>query len=79
MKTISAEERDRKFDDGEDISLYLDWSKATRANLELTHVGLDLPVGVLRKLDAEAKRLGVSRQSLMQQWIMDRLSAVEQG
>jgi DNA-binding transcriptional regulator YdaS (Cro superfamily) len=45
----------------------------------LAHADLDLPVGVLCKLDAAAQRLGVSRQALMQQWIMDRLSAVEQG
>jgi CopG antitoxin of type II toxin-antitoxin system len=79
MKIISAEELERKFDDGEHISEYLDWSKARRPNQELAHAALALPVGVLCKLDAEAQRLGVSRQALMQQWIMDRLSAVEQG
>jgi hypothetical protein len=78
MKIISAKELDRKFDDGEDISEYLDWSKASRPNQELTPVDFVLPVGVLRELDAEAQRLDVSRQSLMQQWITERLSAAEQ-
>lgn len=30
MKTISAEDFDKKFDDGEDLDDYVDWSKATR-------------------------------------------------
>jgi hypothetical protein len=32
-KTISAEEFDRKFDDGEDVSEYLDLARAYRPNL----------------------------------------------
>ena len=32
MKTIIAKEFDEKFDDGEDISKYLDFSKATKPN-----------------------------------------------
>ena len=31
-KTITAKEFDKKFDNGEDISEYLDFSKATRPN-----------------------------------------------
>ena len=32
MKTITAKEFDEKFDNGEDISEYLDFSKATKPN-----------------------------------------------
>lgn len=78
MKLISAAELDKKFDDGEDISEYLDWSSAHRPNPELTRVDFDLPVGVLRQIDAEAQRLGVTRQSLIKLWIAERLSTVEQ-
>ncbi|TAE89928.1 MAG: CopG family transcriptional regulator, partial [Verrucomicrobia bacterium] len=31
---ITAEELERRFDAGEDISAYLDWSKAKRPGLE---------------------------------------------
>ena len=79
MKTISAEELDRKFHDGEDISEYLDWSKASRPNLELKHVDIDLPAWMLRDLDREADRLGVTRQSLVVEWIKERLEASRQS
>ncbi len=32
-KTITSEELDQKFDAGEDVSKYIDWSKATRLGL----------------------------------------------
>lgn len=73
MKTISAEDFDKKFDDGEDLDDYIDWSKARRPGLELVHVDIDLPEKVLRRVDAEAARLGVTRQSLMANWIAERL------
>nr|WP_295986613.1 CopG family transcriptional regulator [uncultured Agrobacterium sp.] len=43
MKTISAEEFDRKFDQGEDIDEYLDWSTARHAGLDLVRVDINLP------------------------------------
>lgn len=79
MKTITAEEFDKKFDDGEDISEYVDWSKATRPGLELKRVNIDFPTWVVNGLDQEAQRLGVTRQSLVKLWIAERLEARRQG
>lgn len=76
MKTISAEELDRRFDDGEDVSDHFDWSKATRPGLELEHADIDLPKWLLRKVDAEALRLGVTRQSLLEEWIAEKAKHV---
>ena len=47
-KTITAKEFDEKFDKGEDISQYLDFSKATRPNAlntETRKVNVDFPLG----------------------------------
>ena len=79
MKTITAEEFDKKFDDGEDISEYVDWSKATRPGLEPKRVNIDFPTWVVNGLDQEAQRLGVTRQSLVKLWIAERLEARRQG
>ena len=79
MKTITAEEFDKKFDDGEDISEYVDWSKAIRPGLELKRVNIDFPTWVVNGLDQEARRLGVTRQSLVKLWIAERLEARRQG
>ncbi|WP_205837164.1 type II toxin-antitoxin system BrnA family antitoxin [Neorhizobium sp. T25_13] len=79
MKTITAEEFDKKFDDGEDISEYVDWSKVTRPGLEPKRVNIDFPTWVVNGLDQEAQRLGVTRQSLVKLWIAERLEARRQG
>ncbi|MCZ7466543.1 BrnA antitoxin family protein [Agrobacterium sp. O3.4] len=73
MKTISAEEFDRMADDGEDISEYLDWSTARHLNIEPKRVNIDFPTWVVNDLDNEARRLGVTRQSLVKLWIAERL------
>ena len=74
--TITTEELDRLFDDGEDIDEYLDWSKATRPGLESRRVNVDFPSWVVDALDREAKRLGVTRQSIIKVWIAQRLDAL---
>ena len=75
VKSITAEEFDRKFDDGEDISEYVDWSSARRINKETAkRVNVDFPVWMVEKLDVEASRLGVTRQSLIKFVINEHLS-----
>ena len=76
-KRISAEEFDRIFDEGGDIWDYLDHSKTRRPNLEPKRVNVDFPKWVVRRLDAESQRLGVTRQSLIKTWIADRLEQEE--
>jgi len=73
LETITAEEFDEKFDNGEDISAYVDWSKARRPNQEPRRVNVDFPAWVVQGLDREAGRLGVTRQSLIKMWIAERL------
>jgi hypothetical protein len=74
LKTISAEEFDKIFDDGkEDILPYLDTSKAERPIQAPKRVNVDFPVWVVNGLDREAQRLGVTRQSLIKMWIAEKL------
>lgn len=73
--TITAEEFDRRFDEGEDMSAYLDWSKARRPGLEQRRVNVDLPTWMINSLDNEAKRIGVTRQSIVKVWLAERLKA----
>ena len=64
-KSLTAEELDKKFDAGEDISEYLDYSKATRPGLELKRLNIDLPQHVIDKLDQAARLRGITRQALV--------------
>ena len=72
-ETITVEELDEKFDNGEDVSAYFDWSKARRPNLEARRVNVDFPAWVVEGLDKQARHLGVTRQSLIKMWIAERL------
>lgn len=71
MKT--AKEFDEAFDNNEDIDEYIDWSNATRPNIEQRRVNLDLPKWMIEKLDIEAKRIGVARQAIMKMFLAERL------
>ena len=70
---MKAKKFDEKFDEGQDISKYLDMSKARRPEQEQKRVNVDFPIWMIHYLDKEAKRLGVPRQSIIKVWVADRL------
>jgi hypothetical protein len=73
---MKASDLDRRFDEGEDISAELDVTKARRPNLEAKRVNVDFPTWMVESLDREARKLGVTRQSLIKLWLADKLDAV---
>jgi hypothetical protein len=72
MKKVKAKVFDAAFDRGDDVTEYLDKKKARRVNAELKRVNIDFPVWVIESLDKEARRLGVTRQSLVKMWIAEK-------
>lgn len=71
---MKAREFDKKFDEGkEDITKYLDISKARRPEQALKRVNVDFPLWMIQLLDKEARRLGVPRQSIIKVWVAERL------
>jgi len=74
---MKAEEFDRKFDDGEDITADLDVASARRPMREQRRVNVDFPSWMVESLDREARRLGVTRQSIIKVWIAERLEKAE--
>ena len=72
MKT-KASDFDKNFDDGEDVSTFLDLDSARRPEHEQRRVNVDFPVWMIHSLDREARRLGVPRQSIIKLWIAERL------
>jgi hypothetical protein len=73
---MKASEFDSKFDAGEDVTGVLDLSKAQRPNREPRRVNVDFPPWMVESLDAEAQRLGVTRQSIIKVWIAERLEHI---
>ena len=71
---MKAKDLDKIFDDGDvDINEFLDLSKAFRPGQEQKRVNVDFPVWMIERLDKEANRLGVPRQSLIKFWIGEHL------
>lgn len=74
---MKAETFDRKFDSGEDITGELDLAKATRPGLQSRRVNVDFPGWMVEGLDREARRMGVTRQSVIKVWLSERLEQTE--
>jgi hypothetical protein len=73
QSVITTEEFDQRFEKGEDITEHLDMSKAKRPGLDQKRVNVDFPAWMVENLDKEARRLGVTRQSIIKIWIAERL------
>ena len=72
-KSIKAKDFDRKFENGDDIIEYLDLDKVLRPRQEQKRVNVDFPVWMIQQLDKEARKLGVTRQSIIKIWLAERL------
>lgn len=62
---MNAKDFDKSFDNSESIVKHLNLGKARRIKQEQKRVNVDFPVWVINSLDKEARRLGVTRQSLI--------------
>jgi hypothetical protein len=70
---MKAKNFDRKFDSGGKILDQVDLSKARRVGTDAKRVNVDFPAWMVDSLDREARRLGVTRQSLIKLWLADKL------
>jgi len=70
---MKASELDKRFDDGEDITGHLDRENTARLVREVRRVNVDFPLWMVESLDREARRLGVTRQSIIKVWIAEKL------
>ncbi len=70
---MKAEEFDTKFDNSEDITGFLDLSKAYRPGFEQKRINIDFPIWMFEALEHEAQRLGVTSDSIIKIWLAERL------
>jgi hypothetical protein len=76
---MKAKTFDQQFDKGADITAVLDLSKSKRALQEQKRVNVDFPTWMIESLDREARKLGVTRQSIIKVWLAERLEASVAG
>jgi hypothetical protein len=70
---MKAKDLDNKFDRGEKVTQHLDLTRSRRAGQEPKRVDVEFPEWMIDSLDREARRLGVTRQSIIKVWIAERL------
>ena len=76
---MKSEDLDKKFDKNEaDIVEDLDLSTLRRPNQQQKRVNVDFPVWIIDSLDKEANRVGVTRQSIIKLWLVERLEKLAQ-
>ena len=74
---MKAKDFDKKFDEHKtDIIDDLDLSTLKRPNQQQKRVNVDFPVWVIDSLDKEAGRVGVSRQSIIKLWLVEKLEQI---
>jgi hypothetical protein len=71
-KTITSEELDQKFENGEDVSEFFDWNNVTKT------INVDMPTWMIKGLDHESKRQGISRQALIKTWLARKLDILSE-
>ena len=70
---MKAKAFDATFERHGSVVRHLDLARATRPGNEQRRVNVDFPVWMIDSLDKEARRLGVTRQSIIKVWIAERL------
>ncbi len=71
---MKAKNFDKKFDDNkQDLIDDLDLSTIKRPNQRQKRINVDFPSWVIDSLDREASRVGVTRQSIIKLWLVERL------
>jgi hypothetical protein len=74
-KSITTQEFDALFEEEKDIVEFLDLKSAKRGGLETRRVSVDFPEWMIRMLDQQALKLGVTRQSIIKFWISEKLKS----
>ena len=75
---MKAKKFDTDFDDNKDLTAVLDISQARRPLQKQKRINVNFPDWMIDSLDREAKRLGVTRQSIIKIWLAERLEQTAQ-
>jgi len=71
-KKIKASDFDAAFEEG-DVSDYLDL-KSAKLHHPVQRISIDFPKNILKAVDMEAAKIGVTRTALIKMWVADHLS-----
>ena len=76
--TLTAEQIDKKFDDGEDVLEYFDLENpqvnAPLRSIEQKRVTLTMPEWMIQRLDKQATDLAISRNAVINSYLAEKLT-----
>ena len=76
--TLTAEQIDKKFDDGEDVLEYFDLENpqvnAPLRSIEQKRVTLTMPEWMIQRLDKQATDLAISRNAVINTYLAEKLT-----
>ena len=76
--TLTAEQIDKKFDDGEDVLEYFDLENpqvnAPLRSIEQKRVTLSMPEWMIQRLDKQATDLAISRNAVINTYLAEKLT-----
>ena len=75
---MTAEEFERRFDEGEDVTPFFDMASIRRPGVEPRRVNVDFPEWMVAELDWQSRLIGVSRQALVKLWVSERFQKEQQ-
>ena len=83
MKTITAKELENRFDNNEDISEYMDFSKVKKLSSVFekskknnAHISLSFPQEFIQILDKKVKEIGINREAFIKMIVAERLGVI---
>jgi hypothetical protein len=62
---MTAQEFEQRFDEGEDITSFIDMSSIRCPGVEPRRVNVDFPEWMIENLDWQSRLIGVNRQALV--------------
>jgi hypothetical protein len=73
-RTITAEEIDHMFDEGEDMTAYIraETARFPGKGDSIRKINGSIPEWVVEEMEYEAKHLAVSRSAIMNMWLADK-------
>ena len=71
---MKAKDFDQKFDEGEDLTPYLDLAHAKRLGADHQRITIDLPLWLLERIDQEASQRGITLQAVIQTSLVEHLA-----
>lgn len=74
---MKTKDFDEKFDENKvDVIEYLDLSALRHPNQQQKRISINFPIWVIDSLDKEANRIGVTCQSIIKLWLVDKLESL---